>query len=172
MDKIERRAQILARARDVFAKRGYHAAKIEDIVAAAKVARGTLARWLCEERVGDMEALKSFDADGWSFAAPGIVLAEPPHDWLEAARAAETLALSLLVRSRSAVQSGPVVRTSQIAVMGTSMPASLACRWISSMYAASVLAAYSFSALWAMTDPPRVSWCRAMTGLMRPSHSR
>jgi len=31
----------LARARDVFAKRGYHASKIEDIVAAAKVARGT-----------------------------------------------------------------------------------------------------------------------------------
>jgi AcrR family transcriptional regulator len=41
MDKIERRAQLLARARDVFAKRGYHATKIEDIVAAAKVARGT-----------------------------------------------------------------------------------------------------------------------------------
>ena len=45
--------------------------------------------------------------DGWSFAAPGIVIAGPPHDWLEAARAAETLALSVLVRSRSAVQSGP-----------------------------------------------------------------
>ena len=45
--------------------------------------------------------------DGWSFAATGIVIAEPPHDWLEAARAAETLALSLLMRSRSAVQSGP-----------------------------------------------------------------
>jgi hypothetical protein len=45
--------------------------------------------------------------DGWSFAAPGIVIAEPPHEWLEAARDAETFALSLLVRSRSAVQSGP-----------------------------------------------------------------
>ena len=45
--------------------------------------------------------------DGWSFAAPGIVIAEPPHDWLEAARAAETFTLSLVVRSRSAAQSGP-----------------------------------------------------------------
>ena len=45
--------------------------------------------------------------DGWSFAAPGIVIAEPPHDWLDAARAAETFTLSLVVRSRSAAQSGP-----------------------------------------------------------------
>src|SRR2546428_88775 len=43
MDKTERRAQLLSRARDVFAKRGYHAAKIEDIVAAAKVALGIVA---------------------------------------------------------------------------------------------------------------------------------
>ena len=45
--------------------------------------------------------------DGWSFAAPGIVIAEPPHDWLEPARAAETFTLSLVVRSHSAAQSGP-----------------------------------------------------------------
>jgi VanZ like family len=45
--------------------------------------------------------------DGWSFAAPGIVIAAPPHDWLEPARAAETFALSLAVRPRSAAQSGP-----------------------------------------------------------------
>src|SRR5258706_14741145 len=51
MDKIERRAQIPARARDVFAKRGYHAAKIEDIVAAAKDARGTF--YLYFEHKGD-----------------------------------------------------------------------------------------------------------------------
>jgi AcrR family transcriptional regulator len=50
MDKIERRAQILARARDVFAKRGYHAAKIEDIVAAAKVARGTFYLYFEDKR--------------------------------------------------------------------------------------------------------------------------
>jgi hypothetical protein len=45
--------------------------------------------------------------DGWRFAASGIVVAEPPHDWLEAAGAAETLGLSLVVRSLAAVQSGP-----------------------------------------------------------------
>jgi VanZ like family len=45
--------------------------------------------------------------DGWRFAAPGIAIAQPPHDWLEAARAAETLTLSLVVRSHSAAQSGP-----------------------------------------------------------------
>jgi VanZ like family len=45
--------------------------------------------------------------DGWRFAAPGIVLAEPPHEWLEPARAAETLALALVVRPHSAAQSGP-----------------------------------------------------------------
>ena len=41
MGKPERRQQILGVARDVFARRGYHAAKIDDIVAAAGVARGT-----------------------------------------------------------------------------------------------------------------------------------
>jgi hypothetical protein len=45
--------------------------------------------------------------DGWRFAAPGIVVAEPPHEWLEAATAAETLRLSLEVRPFSAAQSGP-----------------------------------------------------------------
>jgi hypothetical protein len=46
-------------------------------------------------------------AEGWRFAAPGIVIAEPPHTWLEAASAAETLELALVVRPLSAAQSGP-----------------------------------------------------------------
>src|SRR5271165_7192284 len=41
MGKAERRQHILNVARDVFAKRGYHAAKIDDIVASARIARGT-----------------------------------------------------------------------------------------------------------------------------------
>jgi hypothetical protein len=45
--------------------------------------------------------------EGWLFAAPGIVIAEPPHDWLEAASAAETLGLSLVIRPLSVAQSGP-----------------------------------------------------------------
>lgn len=45
--------------------------------------------------------------EGWRFATPGIVIAEPPHDWLEAASAAETLAVSLTIRAQSTAQSGP-----------------------------------------------------------------
>lgn len=43
----------------------------------AKVARGTLARWLCEERVEDVAALRSFDRDGWSFNQEGSTAARP-----------------------------------------------------------------------------------------------
>jgi AcrR family transcriptional regulator len=50
MGKPERRQQILAVARDVFARRGYHAAKIEDIVAAAGIARGTFYLYFDDKR--------------------------------------------------------------------------------------------------------------------------
>ena len=50
MDKTERRQQILSNARDVFAKRGYHAAKIDDIVAAAGIARGTFYLYFDDKR--------------------------------------------------------------------------------------------------------------------------
>src|SRR5580704_16274569 len=50
MDKAERRQQILNHARDVFAKRGYTAAKIDDIVAAAGVARGTFYLYFEDKR--------------------------------------------------------------------------------------------------------------------------
>lgn len=43
----------------------------------AKVARGTLARWLCEERVEDLAALKDFDRDGWSFEPEGSTPSKP-----------------------------------------------------------------------------------------------
>jgi len=49
-DKAARRQQILTHARDVFAKRGYHAAKIDDIVAAAGVARGTFYLYFEDKR--------------------------------------------------------------------------------------------------------------------------
>ena len=44
---------------------------------AAKVARGTLARWLCEERVADLGALAHFDVDGWRFDAAGSTPSKP-----------------------------------------------------------------------------------------------
>jgi cytoplasmic iron level regulating protein YaaA (DUF328/UPF0246 family) len=37
----------------------------------AKVARGALARFVCEERIEDPEALAAFDRDGWRFDAQG-----------------------------------------------------------------------------------------------------
>jgi hypothetical protein len=45
--------------------------------------------------------------DGWRFAAPGIVVADAPQRWLEAAREAESLDISLEVRPMLAAQSGP-----------------------------------------------------------------
>jgi len=50
VDKAERRQQILHFARDVFAKHGYHAAKIDDIVAAAGIARGTFYLYFDDKR--------------------------------------------------------------------------------------------------------------------------
>jgi AcrR family transcriptional regulator len=50
LDKTERRQQILEHARDVFARRGYHAAKIEDIVVAAGIARGTFYLYFEDKR--------------------------------------------------------------------------------------------------------------------------
>jgi AcrR family transcriptional regulator len=50
LDKAERRQQILHNAREVFAKHGYHAAKIDDIVAAAGVARGTFYLYFEDKR--------------------------------------------------------------------------------------------------------------------------
>ncbi|WBO20998.1 peroxide stress protein YaaA [Sphingomonas abietis] len=37
----------------------------------AKKARGMMARFLCEHRLSDVEALKSFDSDGYAFDAAG-----------------------------------------------------------------------------------------------------
>ena len=44
---------------------------------AAKVARGTMARWLCDERIADPAALPSFDRDGWRFDAAGSTPDKP-----------------------------------------------------------------------------------------------
>lgn len=48
--KTERRQQILAAARDIFAKRGYHQTTIDDIVAQAGVARGTFYLYFEDKR--------------------------------------------------------------------------------------------------------------------------
>jgi AcrR family transcriptional regulator len=50
MGKLERRQSILNRAREVFARRGYHDAKIDEIVAEAGVARGTFYLYFKDKR--------------------------------------------------------------------------------------------------------------------------
>lgn len=55
-----RRQQILDRARDVFAKKGYHAAKIDDVVAAAGVARGTFYLYFHDKRAIFEELVSRF----------------------------------------------------------------------------------------------------------------
>ena len=43
----------------------------------AKVARGAMARWLCDERVADPAALPGFDRDGWTYDPDGSTPAKP-----------------------------------------------------------------------------------------------
>lgn len=43
----------------------------------AKVARGAMARWLCDERITDPAALANFDADGWRFDGDGSTPDKP-----------------------------------------------------------------------------------------------
>src|SRR5258706_6999151 len=50
MDKAERRLALLRAARDVFATKGYHVAKVDDIVAKAKVAKGTFYLYFPDKR--------------------------------------------------------------------------------------------------------------------------
>lgn len=67
MDKAERRQMILQHARDVFAKHGYHAAKIDDIVQAAGVARGTFYLYFEDKRAIFEEIVdKTFERVGMS----------------------------------------------------------------------------------------------------------
>lgn len=48
--KVLRRTALLRAARDVFVTRGYHAAKVDDIVAAANVAKGTFYLYFEDKR--------------------------------------------------------------------------------------------------------------------------
>ena len=50
MADTNRRAQLLAAAREVFASKGYHDAKVDDIVAAADVAKGTFYLYFKDKR--------------------------------------------------------------------------------------------------------------------------
>ena len=60
MKREQRRKQLLSHARDVFAEKGYHAAKIDDIVAHANVARGTFYLHFVDKRTVFEELVDDF----------------------------------------------------------------------------------------------------------------
>lgn len=62
VSKVERRHHILTAARDVFARRGYHQATIDDIVAEAGVARGTFYLYFEDKRAAFSDLIDRFFA--------------------------------------------------------------------------------------------------------------
>ncbi|MCC6214931.1 MAG: TetR/AcrR family transcriptional regulator [Polyangiaceae bacterium] len=60
--KLERRQDILAAAREVFSRRGYHPTTIDDIVAQAGVARGTFYLYYEDKRAVFSELVDRFSA--------------------------------------------------------------------------------------------------------------
>ncbi|HMY16972.1 MAG TPA: TetR/AcrR family transcriptional regulator [Polyangium sp.] len=79
MDKTERRIELLRAARDVFSTKGYHAAKIDDIVAKAGVAKGTFYLYFPDKRSVFVELVDSL------FSRLGTaILQVDPHADIEA----------------------------------------------------------------------------------------
>lgn len=76
MDKEQRRAQILGIAAEVFAEKGYHEARIEDVVARAGVARGTFYLYFEDKRAVFTELVDRF-TERLSSAIVPIELEEP-----------------------------------------------------------------------------------------------
>src|SRR3954465_3637975 len=56
----ERRAQLVAAAREVFGERGYHTATVDDITRAAGVAKGTFYLYFDEKREVYYELVRTF----------------------------------------------------------------------------------------------------------------
>lgn len=60
MLRDERRAQLVAAAREVFGEKGYHAATVDDITRAAGVAKGTFYLYFSEKREIYYELVRTF----------------------------------------------------------------------------------------------------------------
>ena len=84
--KAERRSTILAAARDVFAKRGYHASTIDDIVAETGVARGTFYLYFEDKRAVFSDLMDRFFT-ALTMAINRIDVAAPAAPVAEQARA-------------------------------------------------------------------------------------
>jgi AcrR family transcriptional regulator len=85
LPKTERRQQILAAARDLFAKRGYHQTTIDDIVAQAGVARGTFYLYFEDKRAVFADLIDRFSAR-ITVAIMRIVTDDPTRPVAEQAR--------------------------------------------------------------------------------------
>jgi AcrR family transcriptional regulator len=83
--KSERRQQILAVARDVFAKRGYHQTTIDDIALQAGVARGTFYLYFEDKRAVFSDLIDRF-AGQLSMAIARIVTDDPTRPVAEQVR--------------------------------------------------------------------------------------
>ncbi len=64
--RTQRRAQLLACAREVFAERGYHGASIDDVIRAAGVARGTFYNYFDSKRAVFQVVLEDLFEVIWS----------------------------------------------------------------------------------------------------------
>ncbi len=76
LDPDERRAQLLAAARQVFAERGYHRASVQDIITAAGVARGTFYNYFESKRAAFRAVLEGV-MDSVAEAVQPIDVAQP-----------------------------------------------------------------------------------------------
>jgi AcrR family transcriptional regulator len=100
MRKVERRQHILGAARDVFARRGYHQATIDDIVAEAGVARGTYYLYFEDKRAVFSELIDRFSAK-ITMAIMRIALDDPARSVAEQARANIRAIMGLCLAERA-----------------------------------------------------------------------
>lgn len=70
MSREQRRSQLLRHARRAFARRGYHAASIEDIITSAGVARGTFYNYFDSKRAVFQVVLEELFDLVWGSIAP------------------------------------------------------------------------------------------------------
>jgi AcrR family transcriptional regulator len=77
----ERRAQLVAAARDVFGGKGYHAATVDDITRAAGVAKGTFYLYFDEKREIYYELVRSFLQHVKDIGASVAAKVTTPHEF-------------------------------------------------------------------------------------------
>jgi AcrR family transcriptional regulator len=95
----ERRAALLAAARDVFTHKGYHAATVDDITRAAGVAKGTFYLYFSEKREIYYEVIRGF-LQLIKDIGRSVTDAAAPQDFLARAEQAAHLLMKVFVENR------------------------------------------------------------------------